>query len=55
MEIDFCVFREFPLISVMKVSRSFLVNFWEMYIQPERLINFEYDAEWLVNNGKTLK
>ena len=34
---------------------GFLVNFWEMYVQPERLINFEYDAEWIVNSGKTLK
>lgn len=26
-----------------------LVNFWELYVRPERLINFEYDADWIVN------
>ena len=39
-------------LKATNLQLGLLVNFWEMYIQPERLINFEFDADWLYNKGQ---
>lgn len=42
-------------LKATNLQLGLLVNFWELYVQPERLINFEYDADWLLDNGNEQK